>query len=96
MNTNAVMFPDYSKILATYTDAGTRTAPQNCVLIATVTTTEGGASLTVVIDGTMFLCNNNVTGGDYPHFSQAFFPLKSGQSFNISQINLVTARLIGF
>lgn len=96
MNTNAVKFPDYSNVLATYTTTGTRTAPQNCVLIATVTQTEGAADLTVIIEGTTFLCNNNVTGGDYPHVSQAFFPLKSGQSFNISQINLVTARLIGF
>lgn len=96
MNTNAVRFPDYSNILATYTTTGTRTAPQNCVLIATLTTPEGSANFTVVIDGTTFLCNNNVTGGDYPHVSQAFFPLKSGQSFNISVIQLVTARLIGF
>lgn len=90
---------DYSSGV-TITGDGNKTAPKNGVLMINASTldNQGNEQVTLVIEGQTFYFGNGTVNLDSPHIGQIYFPMKSGQSYNISspRWNKITARFFPY
>ena len=90
---------DYSAGI-TITGNGDKTAPKNGVLMINASTlnNQGNEQVTLVIEGQTFYFGNGTVNLDSPHIGQIYFPMKSGQSYNISspRWNKITARFFPY
>ena len=90
---------DYSSGV-TITGDGNKTAPKNGVLMINASTldNQGNEQVTLVIEGQTFYFGNGTVNLDVPHIGQVYFPLKSGQSYNITSPNWnkITARFFPY
>ena len=90
---------DYSAGI-TITGNGDKTAPKNGVLMINASTldNQGNEQVTLVIEDQTFYFGNGTVNLDSPHIGQIYFPMKSGQSYNISspRWNKITARFFPY
>ena len=79
---------DYAKGV-TITSNGNKTAPFNGVLMinASRLDNQGNEQVTLTIEGQTFYYGNGAVNLDNPHIGQIYFPMKSGQSYNITSPN---------
>lgn len=79
---------DYTKGV-TITGNGTKTTSFAGVLMinASKLDNQGNEQVTLTINGQTFYYGNGTVNLDHPHIGQIYFPMKSGQSYNISSPN---------
>ena len=73
----------------TITGDGDKTAPSNGVLMINASSLNnyGDEQVTIVTEGQTFYYGNGTVNLDNPHIGQVYFPMKSGQAYNIKSKN---------
>lgn len=93
LNDNRIGFPDYTKILATYSNTSF-TAPQNCW--ARIESTSGWTNTTLSVNKNGIIIQQIKNTDNYPIKTTAMIPLKKGDLVTMSSktsINGITAIL---